>query len=158
MPPILADVAINSHPKEKRDRRLIRALVRSRGRRDDANVEEEPEGRGGDDNSRDGLIDVPQVSRHPITEKQERDLEHDGEGFHRDAVPMPTSLYQRPAHFDLTVPVELLFFKHGEASGENRYRELGIHRALDADVAGVREFPNKRRGSACSSNAVALAF
>ena len=80
IPPVLADVAINKHPKEMRDRRLIRALVRSRGRRDDANVEEESEGRGGDGNGRDGLIDIPQVSRHPITEKWERDLEHDGGG------------------------------------------------------------------------------
>lgn len=57
---------------------------------------------------------------------------------------MSTSLYRRPTHLDLVISVEPLFSKHGEASSENRHRETSIHRALNADVAGVREFPNKR--------------
>ena len=77
-------------------------------------MEEESERRSGDDSRRDGLIDIPQGSREPITGKQERDLEYNEEGFHRDVdmphrhpghPPMstPTSLCQRPAHLDLIV-------------------------------------------------------
>jgi hypothetical protein len=98
------------------------------------------------------MVDVPQVPRKPITKQEEGDLEHDGESFHRD-IEMPgchpghlpmsvsTSLYQRPAHLDLIVSVQPLLPKHREASGENRHRETGVHRTLDADVAPVREFP-----------------
>ena len=56
-----------------------------------------------------------------------------------------TSLYQRPTHLDLIVSVEPLFPKHGEASSKKGHRETSIHRALNADVAGVREFPIKGR-------------
>ena len=82
--PVPADLIINKHPKEKRDRRLLLALLRSRGRRDNANVEEELGQRSDNDNCRDGLIELLQVSRKPITGRQERDLEHDGEADHRD--------------------------------------------------------------------------
>jgi hypothetical protein len=87
-----------------------------------------------------------------MTKQEERDLEHDGESFHRGIempgrhpghlpVSMSASLCQRPAHLDLVVSVQPLLPKHGEASGENRHRETSVHRALDADVALVREFP-----------------
>lgn len=58
---------------------------------------------------------------------------------------MSTSLYQRPTHLDLVISIEPLFSKHGEASGENGHRETSIQGALDADVAGIREFPIKGR-------------
>jgi len=58
---------------------------------------------------------------------------------------MSTSLYQRPTHLDLIVSIEPLFPKHSEASSEKGHRETSIHRALNADVAGVRKFPIKGR-------------
>ena len=81
-------------------------------------------------------------------------MEHDGEGFHRDIempcchpghLPMsvPTPLYWRPTHIDLIVSVQPLLPEHSEASSENRHRETGIHRALNANVAVVRELPIK---------------
>ena len=44
-------------------------------------------------------------------------------------------------HLDLIVLVEPLFSEHGKASSENRHRETSIHHTLNADVAGVQEFP-----------------
>lgn len=61
-----------------------------------------------------------------MTERQEGDLEHDGEGFYRNVeIPcrqpgrlpmlMPTSLCKCPSHPDLIVPDEPLFSGYGEA-------------------------------------------
>ena len=47
-------------------------------------------------------------------------------------------------HLGLIVPVGPLFSEHGEASSENRYRETSIVHTLNADIAGVRGFPNER--------------
>jgi len=52
-----------------------------------------------------------------------------------------------PAHLDLIASVHPFLVKDCETSGEDRYREAGIHRTLNADVAVVGE-------STCSPNAV----
>ena len=46
----------------------MRALVRSRGRRGDVNVEEGSERRSSNDDHRDRWVDTPQVSRNPVAE------------------------------------------------------------------------------------------
>ena len=152
MIPVLADIVINEHPKERGYGGLIRALVLSRGRRDNTSVEEESERRNDDDDRRNGLIFHRYLER--TTEKQGHDLEHDGEGFHLDVempchhpghlpMSMPTSLYQRPAHINSIVPVEPPIPEHDEASGENRHRKTSMHRALNADASGIRELSNE---------------
>ena len=44
----------------------------------------------------------------------------------------------------MTAPVELLLSEYGEASSRNLHREASGRRTLNADIAGVQEFPIER--------------
>ena len=87
----------------------MRPLVRNRGRRNNANVEEEFRRQSDNDNCRGGLIDLLQVSRKPITGRQERDLEHGGEAVHRDV----EMLCHHPGH----LPMSMLTYSTTAAGG-----------------------------------------
>jgi len=57
---------------------------------------------------------------------------------------MPTP-YQPPTRLDLIVSAQLLLPRHDETSSKNRDDEINMYRALNTDVAVVKEFLIERR-------------
>ena len=98
--------------------------------KDDEQVKEGTESRGGDDDGRDGPTEIPHVSGQSVTEEEERDLHDEGETFH-DHLEAPSD---HPPHPELPVAaaldersfdveIEPLFSKHGQECSKQCARE-----------------------------------
>jgi len=92
---------------------LIRTAIRSCPRNEDEKVEENTEGSHPNDNECDGSVNLPQVSGESEPKQQQRDLQHQGQGFQHSRV-------------DRSVSVRPLLSEHREKGREERGGKTSI--------------------------------